>query len=555
MIKNTVTLQETFVSAYQHHLKNDLGLAEDLYKKILKANPNHLQTVFLLGSLSIQTKKLNLAIKLLKKATMLNPKFADAFHNLGFAYAELGDLKQGVEFFNKTIEINPQHKDVYYNLGNAMKQLGELKKSKELYIKSINIHPKSNAYNNLGNIYKQLGEFQDAINSYNKAIEILPNNSNAHFNLGNIYKQLADFSKAENSYKNALSHDPSNLETIYNLSEINKEILDNNLKNKLISIPENNSTSKKNIAYKNFLLAKYELDKKNYEDEFNYLLKGHQNYFEVKKNYFKKGLNYQLKELPKLAELEEIDEKRYRNKKENHKIKPIFIVGVPRCGSTLIEKVIASGEKYIPIGEETGIIGFLVGERISNKKSIISDLENFELEILKKYEERKLLKSKNDYIFTDKTLDNFFFIGLIKTIFPNAKIINCQRNPLSSIVSILKNNLGQVSWAHNLDNIFTFFDIYFQKIEKFKKNYPNFIYELRFEEFVSDPETESKKLMKFCGLPWNKKCLEYYKRKDIASQTASSIQIRKPIYKDSLEKNVPYKKLLEKYGKKYSWFT
>ncbi len=152
-------------------------------------------------------------------------------------------------------------------------------------------------------------------------------------------------------------------------------------------------------------------------------------------------------------------------------------------------------------------------------------------------------------------MDNFFFIGLIKTIFPNAKIINCQRNPLSSIVSILKNNLGQVSWAHNLDNIFTFFDIYFQKIEKFKKNYPNFIYELRFEEFVSDPETESKKLMKFCGLPWNKKCLEYYKRKDIASQTASSIQIRKPIYKDSLEKNVPYKKLLEKYGKKYSWFT
>ena len=84
--------------------------------------------------------------------------------------------------------------------------------------------------------------------------------------------------------------------------------------------------------------------------------------------------------------------------------------------------------------------------------------------------------------------------------------------------------------------------------------FPNFIYEIEFEQFVSNPEIESKKLLKFCDLPWDIKCLEFYKRKDLVSRTASNIQIRKAIYKDSPEKYSFYKKLLYKYGKKYSSF-
>ena len=140
-------------------------------------------------------------------------------------------------------------------------------------------------------------------------------------------------------------------------------------------------------------------------------------------------------------------------------------------------------------------------------------------------------------------------------MFPYAKVINCKRNALSTIMSILKNNLGQISWAHNLKYIFKYFDIYNKKIENFKKIIPNFIYELQLEEFVNNPKEESKKLMRFCDLPWNKKCLEFYKRKDIISQTASNIQIRKAIYKDSIHKYLPYKKFLKKYSDKYHWFN
>ena len=91
-------------------------------------------------------------------------------------------------------------------------------------------------------------------------------------------------------------------------------------------------------------------------------------------------------------------------------------------------------------------------------------------------------------------------------------------------------------------------------IEFYKNKIPNFIYELQFEKFVSDPIIESKKLMKFCELPWDKKCLEYYKRKNLISKTSSNIQIRKAIYKHPIQRYMPYKQLLKKYGDKFSWF-
>ena len=122
-------------------------------------------------------------------------------------------------------------------------------------------------------------------------------------------------------------------------------------------------------------------------------------------------------------------------------------------------------------------------------------------------------------------------------------------------MSIFKRNLGDIIWAHNLDNIFKYFDIYNHLTENFKKLFPDFIYELHYEQLVNEPETESKKLLNFCDLPWDIKCLEFYKRKDLVSRTASKLQIRKAIYKDSLNIHPAYKDLLKKYGDKYSWYN
>ena len=121
-------------------------------------------------------------------------------------------------------------------------------------------------------------------------------------------------------------------------------------------------------------------------------------------------------------------------------------------------------------------------------------------------------------------------------------------------MSILQNNLPAVPWAHDLDHIFKYFDIYYKTVNQFKKKFPDYIYDLKLENLVNNPEKESKKLMKFCNLPWDKKCLEFYKRKDLLSKTTSNIQIRKAINKSSITKYLPYKQFLIKYADRYDWF-
>ena len=117
-------------------------------------------------------------------------------------------------------------------------------------------------------------------------------------------------------------------------------------------------------------------------------------------------MGYWLDELPKVKELVNIDEK---FKKTNCKIKPIFIIGVPRCGSTLVEKIITSCPKSIPMGEETGVFSMLMWDQIRQKKNLISNMENIKIDLIEKYKERELIQEKSDYIFTDKSLENFFY--------------------------------------------------------------------------------------------------------------------------------------------------
>ena len=522
MYKKNLTLKETFAQAVQNHEKNELQIAENIYKEILKTNPNHFGSIFYLGTLLVQTQRFELAKSLLHKATQINPNYAAAHNNLGAALKELGEYEGSVSCCQKAIRINPNYPD---------------------------------AYNNLGLAFQELGEMQQAINCYQKLIQIQSNHADAHYNLGSIYVALGNTQKAINYYQEALKHEPENLFYYYHLNDVNNEILNLNLKKKINKIMKKNKTTKKNIAYGNFLLSNYELKLKNYKKEFDYLLKGHLSYFESENNKFKKDVEYWLDILPKTKELINFNKSNQNIKKNNVTLKPIFIVGVPRCGSTLVEKIIASGDQYIPIGEETGILSTFVKKKIIQGQSLNSQLEDFKGILFEKYKAKGLVQKKNNYTFTDKTLDNFFYIGLIKQIFPYAKVINCKRNAIFSIMSILRNNLPAVPWAHNLEHIFKYFDIYYQMINNFKKILPNFIYDLEFEKLVNDPENESKKLMKFCSLSWNIKCLEFYKRKDLISKTSSNLQIRKSIYKHPEKKYLPYKKFLKKYGDKYSWYN
>ena len=557
-LNKALKIQPTNINVYNNlgSVLKEMGKKEtamEYYKKVIQIDSSFIQAHNNLGILFMELGQYQKSIECFERAIIINPKYADAHNNLGVVYKNLGEYRKSIKCFERAIIIIPKYADAHNNLGIVYKNLREYQKSVECFEQTIAIKPQyADAYNNLGLIYRELGNFEKEINYYKKTIEIQNNHSIAHYNLGNAYKALGDFNKAITSYEKSISYKSENLLYYYNLSGLNNKILDISLKNKITKIINYRNCSIENKVYGNFLLSKYENKKKNYGEEFKLLEKGHKFFFELNALQFNHKVEYFLNKLPEM--IKEKNEIKI-DKEDIYKYRPIFIIGVPRCGSTLIEKLIASGKNLIPIGEETGIFTNLYEKRMLEGKNIYNDIKNFKGDIIKNYEKKNLIKEKNKFIFTDKSLDNFYYIPLIKQIFPNAKVINCKRNVLSSIMSIFKNNLPYLAWAHNLDHIFKYFDNYFKILKGFNKIYPNFIYELEFEKLINDPVNESKKLMNYCELQWDNKCLEFYKRKDLISKTASNIQIRQGIYRHSLDKYLPYQKFLNVHAKKYSWYN
>ena len=548
-----MTTEETFALAVQNHQNNNLEKAENLYKDILRKEPKHFGAIFYLGTLFAQTSRFILAKKLLQNAVEIKPNYADGHNNLGATLKELGEYSKAIKCCERAIEIKPNYADAHNNIGAVLNILGEHKKAVKYFESAIKLKQNFvNAYINLGLAFQELGEVKKEINCFEKLSKIETNKGRSYQNLGRLYETLGDTKQAIKSYKNSIKYEPDNFLYYYHLSGIDKKILNLDLKNKIKKTIKNKKLNKKNTAFGNFLLSRYEFINKNFKNEFSYLIKGHSNFFESQGEKIKKDVDYWLRILPnseKLFSIKDVDQNTYNI------LKPIFIVGVPRCGSTLVEKIITSGRQMIPSGEETTILSTLIKQKIIKKESLDSKLEDSQTKLFDKYKEKGLINEKSNYIFTDKTLDNFFYIPFIKKIFPQAKIINCKRTPISSIMSILKNNLPAIPWAHNLDHIFKYFDNYYETIKRYKKIFPDFIYEVDLEKLSTNPKIESQKLMKFCDLQWDEKCLKFYTRKDLISRTTSNMQIRKAIYKHSKQSNMHYKKFFGKYGKKYHWFN
>ena len=587
MNKYNGSLKATFGTAVENYKKKNFKTAEIYCYKILSIDPNHFESLTMLATINAIDRNFDKAKEFLRKAIEIQPKNVTAINNLATAYTELGDLKEAKNYYEQVLQIDPKHINANYNLGLVFYKMNEIKKAKiflkktvdmqsnyalaffslanvhfdlkefedavSCYQKAIKLKPDLvSAHNNLGLVFRMLNDFKNSISCYQKAIEIQTNHSGAYHNLAQAFKESGEFKKAIESHKMAIKFEPENLAHYHFLSELKKDILDIKLKKKIEKLLAE-SKSNRNLAYGNYLLAKYERSEKNYEKELDYLIKGHSFFYNANKKKFDLNTKYSFEDVLQISNEAKIEKEDVKNDNE---IKPIFIIGVPRCGSTLVEKIIGSGKKLIPLGEETSILENYINKKILEKKSLnLGPTSILRAELYEIYNRRGLISKKFNYIFTDKSLNNFFYLDLIKVIYPSSKIINCKRNVLSSIMSIFQNNLTDLAWTHDLKNIFRYFDNYFKIIEKYKNINPNMIYELDFKKLVNEPEAESKKLMKFCELPWDMKCLEFYKRKDLISKTASNVQIRKAIYKHSSNKYIPYKEFLDKYGKKYSWFN
>ena len=410
----------------------------------------------------------------------------------------------------------------------------------------------------LGLIYFELNNSKKSIYYYNKFLKKNPNSKLCLYKLAFVKQSIGEIEAAKNIYLKLIEIDKNKIRPYYGLFTLNSKYLDNDKFKTILNIKNNYKHSLFEDGIINFLLSKREQKKKNYLDEIKYLKKFHYLIYESKKKYNISTQFYYNQIISKFY-----DKIKFRNEFKNIEINPIFIIGLPRSGSTLVEAILSSGFEDINCLGECHAVNVSILEQIGQKiYSKDFNLKHFNFEInldllhestIKKYKEFNYENKFSNKVLIDKSLENFFNIEAILKIFPKAKFLHTFRNPYDSVISIYQAMLAELSWTHSMENIIEYIDSYLRIVNYFKKKYPKVIMDVNLEELTNNSEYVSKDIYKFCGFKWNKNALKYYKKDNLHSKTLSFAQIRNKVFKYNKKKYQPYFYLIDEYKEKYSW--
>ena len=491
-MNETNNFQSSLNSAITEHRNKNFATAKTIYLKLIHNYPDSYLPQFLLGSLEIDVENYEVAIVNLNESLILNSEYIDTYLNLGYCYSILNRHEEAIKIYKKAVNLN----------------FFDIKKNEHYKVIS-----------RLARIQVEAGEIQDGVNNY----------------------------------KTILKHYPNNLFIYYILYDLKEHILDKTLKNRIKKILKDKKINPVQEIYSNFLLSKFERENKDFYLEFDYLKKAHEVIYSNNENNFYGKNSFFFNKLSNLRECYDDKFNIEIREKERMSIKPIFIVGLPRSGSTLLEKIILEGDRKLRGGEETLIMHTLFNqiERDSNFKKNIESIVN---SIIVHYERRGLINFNANLYFTDKSLDNFFCLGWIKKIFPNAKIINIKRDPMANIVSVFRSNFFNSSWSHRIEDICNYFNTYYNLIDSWEKEYKVPIFHLVYENLIENFNDETKKLFDYCDLNWSSEIKTFNKNKKVISKTQSMIQIRDPIYNKVGDEYKQLSKFFEKYLENYEWY-
>ena len=486
------------------------------YKKVIEINPNHLDSRNNLGNTLIQALRFDEAIVHLEYAISVNPRFAEVYNNLGLAYLEINKVRKAIKSFEQAINLKPNYIRAYINLGLAFKDTGQIDSSINCYKKLLKINASSTqAHLYLGIAFKQKGQISNAINSFEMALKLDSNFISAYYELVSEKQYLLSqkqFDKLKKLYDSDDLTQKDRINLCFTLAKINEK-------------------NEKNVKFFKFLNEANKLRKK----ELNYCLNDAKNYHSIISKIFESSIPNIKKSLRKSSV-----------------IRPIFIVGMPRSGSTLVEQIISNHKSVYGAGEQQ-VLNKILRPVINNylghdkfissnetediKKNLVTrgsiNTESY-MSIREEYFNSILDLNFSENIFTDKALLNFQYIGFILTAFPEAKIIHLKRDSRATCWSNYKTNFSQseIGFANNMEDLAGFYGSYSKLMTYWHKKFPDKIYDLFYENLTIDQENETKKLLKYCELEWDDNCLEFHTNIRPV-QTASKDQVREKMYQGS----------------------
>ena len=400
----------------------------------------------------------------------------------------------------------------------------------------------------LGKINYELNDLNQSILFFKKCNQIQANTPSILFNLALSLQSIGKINEAKKQYLKLISINPNDVKSYYGLFFLDITNINSNYYNKLQSLINNNKTSLFEKSLINFIFSKIEKKNGNLNNEINFLEISHQQCYNSNSTFNNQSDFYYKNIISNFFNKIKF-EKNFIEVENFNKNEHIFIVGLPRSGSTLVETILSHNSKSIvSVGEFHGINTSIL-DQIS--KFIFSQnfkYTDYQLVIDRKIFQNSLIEKYNNFersIYLDKSLENFFNIDIILEFFPNAKFIHTFRNYEDSILGIYLSMLPELSWSHNIKNIINYIKNYKRVINYYISKYPDKIIDVDLSKLTNNQESEGKKILEFCNIPVNDNFLNFYKNKKLFNKTNSFLQVRNKIMKYENEKYKHYYYLLK----------
>ncbi len=522
--------EKLITQAIELHLKGNIKEAVKYYQYFIDHGIDDHRIFSNYGIILRNNGQLKEAEIATRKALKLNPVFIEAYLNLGNILKDNGQLKEAEIATRKTIELDPNNATAYYNLGNILSDLGKLKDAEIATRKAIMLNPDySMAHYNLGGILIAFDKLKEAEIATQKAIKLNPKFSQAHYNLGSVLSNLGRLKEAEISFRKAIDITPNLAKAYYSLStlnysEDNKIWLENLFSERIL-----NNKSKQDKVDIYFARSNVLHKERNYTESSLYLQLANNLKLDFKPSNCDVLINKSKRLLIESDQLE-INYKQYSQTPES-----IFIVGMPRSGSTLLESILSKNINLNALGE----INILEESFLEWKKNDI-ELNLAELYWLKTNNHKNELT-----ISTNKWLYNYQYVGIISRQIPNAKIIHCFRNPLDNILSIFRAHFSTgIEYSSSLVDCAKIYLDQKKIMDEYKNKFRSKIYDLNYDLLVRNNSKEIKSLINWLGWEWDDAYLSPHLNPRSVS-TASNVQVRSPINSKSIDGWKNYKEMLQ----------
>jgi len=499
------------------HMKADRSdEAKEVFQNLLKKDPNNIDAMRHLALVFWQnSKNLANAEALLRRATSLAPDYAIAWLNLGAVLLDKHQPMAAIDCYQEATRLEPKNPAAWAGLGSALALAAYPDKSVQAYAKSVSLNPRA-AGTQMGyaHVLKTVGDQAGALKAYRAAVAAKPD-------FGEVYWSMANLK-------------------IFNFEESEVAAMRTQL--------ENENLSESPEYHIRFALGKAYEDKKDYESAWKYYHSGNQ----LKRTEVSHDPEFECERNMRIAEvfsdefLEQVSGSGYEAND------PILIVGLPRSGSTLVEQILAShsqveGTSELPvlgkIAESVGRyrpddIGFPLAARDLRKKDWRAYGQQY-------MEETRRHRLTDKPFFTDKLPNNFSYVGFLALILPNARVINARRHPYDSCLGTYKQLWGTGQhFSYDMLDLADYYESYHDLMQHWHDVLPGKVLDVHYEETVLDLETQVRRILDFCGLPFEESCVRFYET-DRAVRTASSEQVRQPIYTGALGKWRRYEEHLD----------